>query len=33
MEDKTVKCLSLFSGIGGFEVGMAPCGFCFTNTL
>jgi len=28
-----VKCLSLFSGIGGFEVGMAPCGFSFTNTL
>ena len=33
MEDKKVKCLSLFSGIGGFEVGMAPCGFCFTNIL
>lgn len=30
---KKVKCLSLFSGIGGFEVGMAPCGFSFTNTL
>lgn len=29
----TVKCLSLFSGIGGFEVGMAPLGFRFTNTL
>lgn len=32
-EDKIVKCLSLFSGIGGFEVGMSPCGFRFTNTL
>lgn len=30
---KTVKCLSLFAGIGGFEVGMAPVGFRFTNTL
>ena len=30
---KTVKCLSLFAGIGGFEVGMSPCGFRFTNTL
>lgn len=30
---KKVKCLSLFSGIGGFEVGMSPCGFVFTNTL
>ena len=30
---KKVKCLSLFAGIGGFEVGMAPCGFTFTNTL
>ena len=30
---KPVKCLSLFSGIGGFEVGMSPCGFRFTNTL
>ena len=29
----TVKCLSLFAGIGGFEVGMSPCGFRFTNTL
>lgn len=29
----TVKCLSLFAGIGGFEVGMASCGFRFTNTL
>lgn len=28
-----VKCLSLFAGIGGFEVGMSPCGFVFTNTL
>lgn len=28
-----VKCLSLFAGIGGFEVGMAPIGFKFTNTL
>lgn len=28
-----VKCLSLFAGIGGFEVGMSPCGFTFTNTL
>ena len=28
-----VKCLSLFAGIGGFEVGMSPCGFSFTNTL
>ena len=28
-----VKCLSLFAGIGGFEVGMAPLGFQFTNTL
>ena len=32
-EIKTVKCLSLFAGIGGFEVGMAPVGFRFTNTL
>ena len=32
MADK-VKCLSLFAGIGGFEVGMSPCGFSFTNTL
>lgn len=31
--NEKVKCLSLFSGIGGFEVGMAPCGFSFTNTL
>ncbi len=31
--DNTVKCLSLFAGIGGFEVGMAPSGFRFTNTL
>lgn len=30
---KKVKCLSLFAGIGGFEVGMSPCGFTFTNTL
>lgn len=30
---KTVKCLSLFAGIGGFEVGMAPLGFRFSNTL
>lgn len=30
---KPVKCLSLFAGIGGFEVGMAPLGFRFTNTL
>lgn len=28
-----VLCLSLFSGIGGFEVGMAPCGFRFVKTL
>ena len=30
---RKVKCLSLFAGIGGFEVGMSPCGFSFTNTL
>ena len=30
---ETVKCLSLFAGIGGFEVGMSPSGFRFTNTL
>jgi len=27
------KALSLFSGIGGFEVGMAQCGFSFLATL
>lgn len=32
-DTKLVKCLSLFAGIGGFEVGMAPLGFRFTNTL
>lgn len=26
-------CLSLFSGIGGFEVGMSRCGFSFVKTL
>ena len=26
-------CLSLFSGIGGFEVGMSKCGFEFVKTL
>ncbi len=31
--ENTAKCLSLFAGIGGFEVGMAPSGFRFTNTL
>ncbi|MDR2132936.1 MAG: DNA cytosine methyltransferase [Clostridiales Family XIII bacterium] len=25
--------LSLFSGIGGFEVGMSRCGFSFLKTL
>jgi DNA (cytosine-5)-methyltransferase 1 len=30
---KEVRCLSLFAGIGGFEVGMSPLGFRFTNTL
>lgn len=28
-----VKALSLFAGIGGFEVGMASCGFDFLKTL
>lgn len=28
-----VKALSLFAGIGGFEVGMASCGFEFLKTL
>lgn len=32
MSEKTVA-LSLFSGIGGFEVGMANCGFSFAKTL
>lgn len=32
MSKKTVA-LSLFSGIGGFEVGMANCGFSFAKTL
>lgn len=30
---QSVLCLSLFAGIGGFEVGMHPCGFSFVNTL
>ena len=30
--DKPI-CLSLFSGIGGFEVGMSKCGFKFVKTL
>ena len=33
MGGKKVKALSLFSGIGGFEVGMAKCGFRFLKTL
>ena len=33
MSSKKVKALSLFSGIGGFEVGMAKCGFRFLKTL
>lgn len=28
-----IEALSLFSGIGGFEVGMAKCGFSFAKTL
>lgn len=32
MSEKTIA-LSLFSGIGGFEVGMAKCGFSFAKTL
>lgn len=28
-----IVALSLFSGIGGFEVGMAKAGFCFAKTL
>lgn len=28
-----VKALSLFAGIGGFEVGMTPCGLSFQKTL
>lgn len=32
MSEKVVA-LSLFSGIGGFEVGMAKCGFSFAKTL
>jgi DNA (cytosine-5)-methyltransferase 1 len=28
-----IRALSLFSGIGGFEVGMARCGFTFVKTL
>ena len=30
---KNAIALSLFSGIGGFEVGMARCGFSFVKTL
>lgn len=34
MSDKNkVIALSLFSGIGGFEIGMARCGFSFAKTL
>lgn len=34
MSDKNkIVALSLFSGIGGFEVGMAKCGFTFAKTL
>ena len=33
MSEKGVVALSLFSGIGGFEVGMARCGFSFARTL
>ena len=30
---KDIVALSLFSGIGGFEVGMAKAGFTFAKTL
>lgn len=30
---KDATALSLFSGIGGFEAGMARCGFTFLKTL
>lgn len=33
MSDKKIVSLSLFSGIGGFEVGMARAGFTFAKTL
>ena len=33
MSKKEVAALSLFSGIGGFEMGMARCGFSFAKTL
>lgn len=32
-ENNKIVALSLFSGIGGFEVGMAKCGFTFAKTL
>ena len=32
-DKKKPICLSLFSGIGGFEVGMSRCGFEFVKTL
>ena len=33
MDNNKIVALSLFSGIGGFEVGMAKCGFTFAKTL
>ncbi|MEI3412038.1 MAG: DNA (cytosine-5-)-methyltransferase [Blautia sp.] len=33
MDNNRIVALSLFSGIGGFEVGMAKCGFTFAKTL
>lgn len=33
MDENEAIALSLFSGIGGFEVGMARCGIHFTKTL
>lgn len=33
MGNNNITALSLFSGIGGFEVGMKKCGFTFAKTL